>query len=115
MAVVVLVILLMDGLQELYAVDEVSLSDQHHQIDGVKIFLAAKASGQIGLWVYRGIIPVAQGTKKTKTAFGHPRRDAQRLFNQELDVNIIAQGVKLAGGKAAFGHVRLPDRVWVLS
>jgi hypothetical protein len=67
--------ILSNGLKEPHTINKVHLPDNHHQIDGVKIFLTAKASGQIGLWVYRGIIPVAQGTKKTKTAFGHPRRD----------------------------------------
>jgi len=49
-------------LQKLYALNKVGLSDYHHQIDGVKIFLTTKASGQIGFWVYRGVKRVAQGT-----------------------------------------------------
>jgi hypothetical protein len=110
--IVALIIFLMDGLQELYAMNKIGLSDNHHQIDGVKIFLTAKASGQIGLWVYRGIISVAQGTKKTKAAPCHPTGNVQRFFDKHLNADLVAQGVKLAGGKAAFGHVSSPGRVW---
>jgi hypothetical protein len=39
----------------------------------------------------------------------------QRFFDQHLNVDLIAQGVKLTGGKTAIGHVKLPDQVWVLS
>jgi len=95
--------------------NKVGLSDQHHQVDRVKIFLTTKTSGQIGLWVYRGIKLVAQGTKKTKASLGHSARDTQRFFDQHLNVNIITQGIKLLAGKAQIGHVKLPDRVWVLN
>ena len=51
-------VFLKNRLQKLYALDKVGLSDQHHQIDGVKILFAGKTSGQIGLWIYGGVIPV---------------------------------------------------------
>jgi hypothetical protein len=114
-AIMAHVIFLMDGLQKFYALNKASLSDEHNQIDGVKIFLTAKASGQIGLWIYRGVKGVAQRAKKTKAALGYPTRDTQSFFDQLLNVDLIAQGIKLAGRKTAIGHVRLPDRVWVLS
>lgn len=50
---------LMDGLQKLYTVNKLGISYQHHQIDGVKILFTLKASGQVGLWVYRGVKAVA--------------------------------------------------------
>ena len=50
---------LMDGLQEFHTVNKLGISYQHHQIDGVKILLTLKASGQVGLWVYRGVKAVA--------------------------------------------------------
>jgi hypothetical protein len=105
----------MNGLQKSHAVNKVGLSDQHHQIDGVKIFLTPKTSGQIGLWVYGGVKPMAQGAPKAKTALGHPRWDRQRFFDQPLNVNPIAQGIKLVAGKTPFCHVMLPDRVWLLN
>jgi hypothetical protein len=105
----------MDGLQKLCAPDKVGLSDQHHQIDGVIIFLTAKTPGQVGLWVYRGVKTVAQGTQKTKAAFYHPARDTQCFFDEHLNIDLIAQSIKLAGGKTAIGHVRLPDRALVLN
>ena len=111
--IVALIIFLMDGLQELYALDKVGLPGKHYQIDGVKVFLALKASGQIGLWVYRGVIPAAQGAKKTKTPLCHPTGDVQRFFDEALNTDLISKGIKLAGGKTAIGHVRLPDRAWV--
>ena len=104
---------LMDGLQKFCAADKVGLSDQHHQIDGVKVSLATKTSGQIGLWVHSGVKPVAQ--RATKATFCHPTRDAQGFFDQHLNVDLIAQDIKLAGRKTTIGHVRLPDQVWVLS
>ena len=103
------ILFLMDGLQKFCAADKVGLSDQHHQIDGVKVFLATKTSGQIGLWVHSGVKPVAQRATKTKATFCHPTRNVQRFFDQHLNVDLIAQGVKLTGGKTAIGHVRLPQ------
>ena len=95
--------------------NKIGLSDQHHQIDGVKVFFTAKTSGKIGLWVYGGVKPVAQWTQKTKAALGHPARDTQGFLDQHLNVDLIAQGIKLAAGKTAISHVMLPDRAWVLS
>ncbi len=56
-------IVLGDRLQELCALNKVSLSGQHHQIDCVKIFLTAIAPGQVSLRVYRSVIPVAREKK----------------------------------------------------
>lgn len=95
--------------------DKLGLSDQHHQIDGVKIFFTAKTSGKIGLRVYGGVKPVAQGTQKTKAALVHPTRNTQGFLDQHLNVDLIAQGIKLAAGKTAISHVKLPDQAWVLS
>ncbi len=95
--------------------DKVYFSDQHHQIDGVKILFTVKTSGKIGLWVYGGFKPVAQRTPKTKAALSHPARDTQGFLDQHLNVDLIAKGIKLAAGKTAIGHVKLPDRAWVLS
>ena len=115
MVIVALIIFLMDGLQEFYAVNKIGLPDNHHQIDGVKIFLTAKASGQVGLWVDRSVKLVAQGTKKTKAAFCHPARDVQGFFDKFLNVDLVSHGIKLAGGKAAFAHVSSPDPALVSS
>ena len=106
---------LSNGLQEPHTINKVHLPDNHHQIDGVKMFLTVKASGQIGLWVYRGIKLVAQGAKKTKAALCHPARDVQGFFDKPLNVNLVSHGIKLAGGKAAFSHLSSPDPAWVLS
>ena len=95
--------------------DKVGLPDQHNQIDGVKVFFTAKTSGKIGLWVYGGVKPVAQGTQKTKAALGHSTRNTQGFFDQHLNVDLIAQGIKLAAGNTVLSHVMLPDRAWVLS
>ena len=109
------IIFLIDGLQKFYTTDKVGLSGKHHQVDGVKIFLAAKAPGKIGFRIYRGIKPVAQGTKKTKAAFCQPAGNPQRFFDEYLNIDLISKGIKLAGGKIAIGHLRLPDRAWVSS
>ena len=105
---------LSNGLQEPHTINKVHLPDNHHQIDSVKIFLTTKASGQIGLWVDGRVKPVAQGTKKTKAASCHPTGNVQRFFDKHLNADTVAQGVKLAGGKAAFGHVSSPDPALVL-
>jgi hypothetical protein len=89
------------------------LSDQHHQIDGVKVFLTTKTSGQVGLGVHGRVKAIAQRTAKTKTAFCHGTRDSQRFFDEHFNVNLVSHGIKLAGGKTPIGHVSLPDRVWV--
>jgi hypothetical protein len=39
----------------------------------------------------------------------------QRFFDKHLNVDLVSKGVKLTGGKAPMGHVRSPDRAWVLS
>jgi hypothetical protein len=109
--IVILNIFLMDRLQELYALDKVGLSDGHDKIDGVKIFPTLKASGQIGLRIYRGVISAAQGAKKTKAPLCHPIGDVQRFFDERLNVDIISKGVKPAGGKAALGHWIYPEKV----
>jgi hypothetical protein len=105
----------MDGLQELYALDKVGLPGKHHQIDGVIVFPTPEASGQIGFRIYGGIKTVAEGAKKTKAPFCQSTRDVQRFFDKHLNVDLVSKGVKLTGGKAPMGHVRSPDRAWVLS
>jgi len=113
--IVALIIFLMDGLQELYALDKVGLPGKHHQIDGVIVFPTLEASGQIGLRVYRGVKAAAQGAKKTKAALCHLTRDVQRFFDEGLNTDLISKGIKKAGGKAPIGHVRSPGRAWVSS
>lgn len=85
--------------------DKIGLSDQHHQIDGVKILFAGKTSGQIGLWIHGGVKPLAQGAHKTKAALGHPTWDTQRFFDQHLHIDLIAQGIKRAFRKTVTRHV----------
>lgn len=85
--------------------DKIGLSDQHHQIDGVKILFAGKTSGQIGLWIHGGVQPLAQGTHKTKAALGHPTWDTQSFLDQHANIDLIAQGIKLAFTKTVTGHV----------
>jgi hypothetical protein len=114
LVILVLIIFLMDGLQELYALDKVDLPVKHHQIDGIIIFLTLKASGQIGFRIYGGIKPVAEGTKKTKAPLCHPTRD-MHFFDEHPNVDLISKGIKPTGRKAPMGHVRLPDQAWVSS
>jgi len=95
--------------------DKVGLPDGHDKIDSVKIFRTLEASGQIVLWVYRGVKAAAQGAKKTKAPFCHPTRDVQQFFDKHLNADLVSQGVELAGGKAPIGHVRSPGRAWVSS
>lgn len=106
---------MMDGLQKLDAVNKFGLSAQHHQIDGVKVFAAVKASGQIGLMIYGGIKTVADRTKKTKTPLCHPARDTQGFFDEHPNVDLVSKDIKLIGRKAPMGHVRSPGRAWVSS
>ena len=106
---------LMDGLQELDTVDEFGLSGKHHQIDGVKVFAAVKASGQIGFRIYGGIKSVADRAKKTKTPLCHPARDMQGFFDEHPNLDLVSKDIKLAGRKALMGHVRSPGRAWVSS
>ena len=42
---------------------------------------------------------------KTKAALGHPTRDTQGFLDQHPNVDLIAQGIKLAFRKTATGHV----------
>ena len=104
----------MDGLQELDTVDKSGLSGKHHQIDGVEVFAAVKASGQIGFRIYGGIKTAAEGAKKTKTPLCHPARNAQGFFDEHPNADLVTQDVKLTGRKALMGHVRSPGRAWVL-
>ena len=105
---------LMDGLQEPDTIDKVGLPGKHHQIDGVKIFAAVEASGQIGFRIYGGFKTVANRAKKTKTSFCHPARDSQGFFDEHPNADLVTQAVKLTGRKALMRHVRLPGRAWVL-
>jgi hypothetical protein len=115
MMTVFITIFLMDGLQELYAMDKIGLFDSHYQINGVKVFLTPEASGQIGFWIYRGIKLAAQGTKKTKAPICHSTRYAQRFFDKCLNADFIAQSIKQVGGKAPICHIRIPDQAWASS
>ena len=115
LVIVALIIFLMDGLQELYALDKVGLPGKHHQIDGVIVFPTPEASGQIGFRIYGGIKTAADRAKKTKRPLCHPARDAQGFFDEHPNVDLVSQGVKLSGGKAPMGHVRLPGRAWASS
>ena len=67
--------------EELYTSNKIGLSDEHRQIDSVKVFLTAEASGQIGLWIYRRIKLVTQRALKTKAALYQTTRDSQRFFD----------------------------------
>ena len=78
-----------DGLQELDTVDKFGLSGKHHQIDGVKIFAAVEASGQIGFRIYGGIKTVADRAKKTKTPICHPARDTQGFFDEQSNADLV--------------------------
>jgi len=85
--------------------DKIGLSDQHHQIDGVKILLTGKASGQIRLWIYGGVKPLTQGTHKTKAALGHSTWDTQGVLDQRPNIDLIAQGIKHTFRKTMTCHV----------
>jgi hypothetical protein len=85
--------------------DKIGLSDQHHQIDGVKILFAGKTSGQISLWIHGGVKPLAQGAHKTKAALDHPTWDTQGFLDQHPNIDLIAHGIKLAFRKTVTGHV----------
>ena len=39
-------------MEEVDGSQEVTVPDQHHEIDRVEVALAAKAAAQIGTWVY---------------------------------------------------------------
>jgi hypothetical protein len=99
--VMVAFIFLMDGLQELDTVDKFGLSAQHHQIYGVEVFTAVKASGQIGFRIYGGIKTVAEGAKKTKAPLCHPAGDTQGFFDEHPHLDIVSKGIKLTGGKTS--------------
>ena len=97
---------LMNGLQKFYTVNKLGLPDQHHQIDGVKIFLAAKTSGQIGFRVDRSIKTVTNRAQKTEAAFCHPARDSHGFLDERPEADLIAQGIKLTAGKRSIRHVK---------
>lgn len=85
--------------------NKIGLSDQHHQIDGVKILFTGKTSAQIGLWIHGGVKPLAQRTHKTKAALGYPTWDTQGFLDQHPNIGLIAQGIKLAFRKTVTCHV----------
>ena len=95
--------------------NKIQFGDRHHQINGIEVFLATKTSGQIGFRINRRVKFVANGTKKAKASLFVSAWDAQRVFDHYVSGDVITEAVKLLAGKMPCNHVKLPDRVWVLS
>lgn len=91
--------------------NKIGLSDQHHEIDGVKILFTGKTSGQIGLWIHGGVKPFAQGAHKTKAALGHPTWDTQSFLDQHSNIDLIANGIKLTFRKTVICHATRPEAI----
>jgi hypothetical protein len=58
---------------------------QHHQIDGVEVFPAAEAPGQIGFGIHRRVKFIAHGTKKAKTSVDPATCNTHGIFDQVAD------------------------------
>ena len=56
-------------LQECNRLDEIKALFDHNDIDGVEVFLAPKATGEVGTWICSGIEFGADWTQEPKLAF----------------------------------------------
>ena len=100
--------------QKVDGVHKVHFIDKHDQINGVEVFFAAKAPGQIGFSINCRVRFIASGTKKAKDTFGRPGRNLQHLFDQNGNRDFIAQTVKFLIGKTPRGHDLLVSSSLVL-
>jgi hypothetical protein len=75
-------------LEIFHSLQEAALSDGHHQVDGVKIFFAIEASGQVGVWVRGRMEVVTPWAAEAKVFAGMSNLQLEHgdddLFNGDL-------------------------------
>jgi len=64
----VYVLSVLKTIDQFNGIPEVAGIDGHNDIDGIEVFLATEAAGQIGLGVGGGVELRAQGTEKTEVS-----------------------------------------------
>jgi beta-glucosidase/6-phospho-beta-glucosidase/beta-galactosidase len=102
----------MEFFQKADTVHKTNLPDNHHQVNGVKVFRTIKTTGQVGFVINIGIKLPAQGTQKTKTPLAALAGDIQNIFDQHIYGDIVSKCKELASGEVFCCHIRPPDPVW---
>jgi hypothetical protein len=77
--------------QEFHRLDEGTLIDRHHEVDGVEVALATEASAQIGVWIDGAIKLRAERTEEAEVTLGKLRRPIEPVGDQWSDVDVVAQ------------------------
>ena len=62
---------------------EGAVFNHHDQVNGIEVFLAAKAAGQIGLGIHRRVEFATQGAEKPEISFRHFIRQAKHISESE--------------------------------
>lgn len=75
----------------------------HDHVDGVEVFSAKKASGQVGFRICGGLEFTANGTKKSELTFTHLARNFKKVLNQNRDWDVISQREQFISGKSFHG------------
>jgi hypothetical protein len=97
--------LLQHSRKEPGAFDKISVLTQHHQIDGIEVFLTPKASGQVGFLHGGGLKFATKRTKKAQMSLALLAGDQQFFGDKHIDRYEISQLIKLLGGKPSFHPV----------
>jgi hypothetical protein len=87
------------------SVYEVQALDRHDQVDGIEVFLAAKASGQIGPGIDRGVELAADRTEESEPSLADFRRDLQIVLYQPVDRYRVAQPEQFVACKSFFHRI----------
>ena len=66
--------------------------DDHYQVDGVKVFLTGKTTGQIGLSLDGCFILSTQGTAEAKDTSDYLSWNAQKVIYHLFYGNMVAHG-----------------------
>lgn len=100
-------------LEELDALNEVQAFVDHHQVNGVEVFLTAEASGEIGFGLCCGLEFGAQGAEEAKDSLDDFCGDVEDGFDEETDGDVVSHRKEFLGRIASI-HVRVSfQKVWM--
>jgi hypothetical protein len=89
------------------AFHESQIFDNHHQINGIEVFLAQKTPGKIRFRIGCGLKLSANRTKESEISLADFRRDVQFFPDQHIDRYQIAQSEQFIACEPSL-HVILP-------
>ena len=80
-----------EGKKEIDSFFEGEVPLGHDEVDGVKVFVAPEAPGEVGLRVSGRVELVADGAEEAEEALGDLVRDEEHLGDDEVDRDVVSE------------------------